>query len=106
MDPNRYERFLKAHFRSVYAWCEQQYGEEPVAALAAQRIVLDSYEQQILQLAESNLDLAREAFNAGETDLTALLDADFCELGSLLDHLIGGAGDQRSFDVGGCLEHA
>ncbi len=47
MDPARYERFLKAHFPSVYSWCEEQYEEEPEAALAAQRIVLDLYRLEL-----------------------------------------------------------
>ncbi len=43
MDQARYEKFLKAHFRSVYSWCEEHYDGEPQAAIAAQRIVLDLY---------------------------------------------------------------
>jgi outer membrane protein TolC len=42
----------------------------------AQQEVVQAYETSILDLAESNFALAREAFDAGEVDLTALLDAE------------------------------
>ena len=37
---------------------------------------MHAYESSILDLAESNFALAREAFDAGEVDLTVLLDAE------------------------------
>ena len=43
--------------------------------LLAQLDAVISYEQQIVALAEQNLELAAEAFDVGETDLTVLLEA-------------------------------
>jgi cobalt-zinc-cadmium efflux system outer membrane protein len=43
--------------------------------LAAQRDVVRAYEDEILALAESNERLARNAFEAGEAELTVLLEA-------------------------------
>ncbi len=43
MESLDYERFVKRYFRTVYAWCARQAEDEPSAALAAQRIVLDLY---------------------------------------------------------------
>lgn len=43
--------------------------------LSAQQEVLQAYEENILALAEGNLDLAQIAFDVGETDLTVLLEA-------------------------------
>jgi len=44
-------------------------------ALRAEIDVVAAYEQDILVLAAENLDLARDAFDAGEADLTVLLEA-------------------------------
>ncbi|MHC4991821.1 MAG: TolC family protein [Planctomycetota bacterium] len=44
-------------------------------ALRSQQEVVQAYEGQIISLAESNLALAEAAFDAGETDLTVLLEA-------------------------------
>lgn len=43
--------------------------------LQGQRDVVEAYERDIVALAGSNLELARLAFHAGETDLTVLLEA-------------------------------
>jgi len=44
-------------------------------ALRAQMEVVSLYEGEIVALAEENLSLARDAFEAGESDLTVLLEA-------------------------------
>jgi len=46
MDEQQYERFVKAHFAAIYAWCSGQLRDELRAAMAAQRIVLDLYRAQ------------------------------------------------------------
>ena len=51
MNEMTYERFVKAHFSAVYAWCERQFDDEPQAALAAQRIVLDLYRAECAAIA-------------------------------------------------------
>lgn len=43
--------------------------------LTAQQRIASDYDQRLVGLAESNLELARNAFDAGEADLTVLLDA-------------------------------
>lgn len=43
MDAIEYERFVKRHFRAIYEWCSNQMDDEPGAAVAAQRIVLELY---------------------------------------------------------------
>ncbi len=51
MNENHYERFVKAHFPAIYAWCERQIDDEPCAAIAAQRIVLDLYRAECAAVA-------------------------------------------------------